>query len=369
MTSQSTLNVSDVKELIANPSNETRAKTAAKVAQQFVGNNLNENERAAAEDIIRLMMADLALNVRKSLAQTISASKSVPHDIAWTLANDVIEVAQPLLEASGLLSDDDLMAIIRNKTEDFQVAIAGRKHVSSQVANALVDTGSVKVVSRLVVNEGADLPEATMIRVLDKFGDHKAVVDPIALRNRLPVMVAERLVNLVSDAVRDHLVMHHELSADVATDLLLESRERATLYLFNKDTKATELFALIDQMYSKGRLTPTLIARSLVMGDISFFEAALAKHANISVANAYRLVHDRGQKGLASLLERANMPPSMLHIARAALAVAEDFATQREDRYAQRSLMMERILTQFEMEELGDIDYFIHKMTPKHEAA
>src|SRR3546814_17455518 len=75
-----------------------------------------------------------------------------------------------MLKYSEVLTDDDLIAIVRGKDAAAQqVAIAQRPTVSTAVADALIDTGNETAVARLVANEGADLTEAALGRVITSY--------------------------------------------------------------------------------------------------------------------------------------------------------------------------------------------------------
>ncbi|WP_454557578.1 DUF2336 domain-containing protein [Parapedomonas caeni] len=367
MTRETMLSVQDVARLMADPSVDNRAATVAKVGDAFSGGGMGDKERVLAEEIFRLMVRDVETKVRAALSQSIRLSADLPHDVAVSLANDVAEVALPVIEASSVLSDDDLMAIIASKPAEYQVAVAARPVVSERVSDALVETRNEDVVARLVSNDGAMLSEETMDRVLDEFGHVQRISNPMAERTVLPMKVAERLVSLVSERIRDHLVTHHDLSPDLAMDLLLDSRERATLHLLDGSTDTPDVYDLVDQLHANGRLSATIILRALCMGDLTFFEAALAKKAGIPVANAYQLIHDRGGKGLERLFNRVGMTPQALAVARAALEVAEELdLSGSDDRLALREVMIERVLTRFEDGiDQENLDYFIAKIAGK----
>jgi uncharacterized protein (DUF2336 family) len=358
------LTATDVKQLLTDPSSESRQAVAAKLGQQFTLGDLGAKERSMAEDIFRILARDVEVKVREALSQSIRLSQDLPRDVAVALANDVAEVALPVIEASAVLTDEDLLNIINSKGTAYQVAVAGRESVSEMISDALVNTGSQAVVARLVSNEGAVLSENTMTRVLDNFGHVQAISNPMAKRAILPIGIAERLVSLVSEKIKDHLVTHHAMSADLAMDILLDSRERATLHLLDGDSDTPDVIQLVDQLHRNGRLSPTIILRALCMGDITFFEAALAKKAGIPVANAYQLVHDRGGSGLARLFERCGMSPSMLNVARVALNAVNDLNFNAgDDRDIYRKMVVERVLTTCEEGVGDDLDYLIAKLS------
>ena len=104
------------------------------------------------------------------------------------------------------------------------------------------------------------------------------------------------------------------------------------------------------------------------MGDLAFFEAGIAKLAEISNVNARKLIHDDGGLGLRALCEKAGLPRNYLPAIRAAVEVTRetqyDGGEHDRERYSRR--MIERILTQYG--DLGvdfeadDLDYLLRKM-------
>jgi len=361
------INKDDVSRLLSEPSPDIRAATAEKVGGYFTAEKLGATERELAEDIFRVMVKDAEVRVRRALAETLKTSPDLPADVARALAADVHAVALPVIEFSEVLGDNDLIEIIHSKDVARQLAVARRRKISQDVADALVDTNNEEVVSTLVDNEGADIREATYSRLLDRFGDKSQIADAIAGRPGLPITVAERLVAMVSDSLRERLIAQHDLSADLLGDLLIESRERATVGLLSRNIRKPDLAELIEQMHKAGRLTPTLIIRALCMGDLSFFETALAKRARIPAVNAHQLVHHSDSKALERLFARAEMPESLLQLARIGIEIArESGATGGDDREQFRKVVIERVITRAENTvDSDDLDYLIGKLGKK----
>ncbi|WP_138379940.1 DUF2336 domain-containing protein [Luteithermobacter gelatinilyticus] len=355
----------DVRKLLEDPSAENRAEAAQKVSTHFSSGKMTEAERKIAEDIFKLMVKDAEIRVRQALSASLKDNPDIPRDVAVTLASDVEEVSLPILEFSEVLTDEDLMELVAGSSAERQKAIARRNNLSADVADAIVENSDdEEVVATLVGNETAALRENTMEKVLDKFGESEKVNTPLAQRGQLPLKVAERLVYLVSEKVRDHLMTHHEMSPDMAMDLLLSARERATISLLGDGADVMDVRQLVDQLYDNGRLTHTLILRALCMGDLVFFEAAMAKLCRIPVSNAYKLIHDRGDLGLNAVFKQAKMPEGLHPLIRAALDVAKDMSVSAgEDRERFRSRMIERVLTYCENDvDPENLDYFITKL-------
>lgn len=367
------LSKEDVAKLLAEPSVENRTVLAVKVARQFETPTLTDSERRLAEDIIRVMAHDAVVNVRRSLAENLKSNPSLPRDVALTLANDVEAVALPILSVSQVLSDEDLIELVRaGKSSDArQTAIAGRKTVSAAVADALIDSGSETAVAALVANAGADLREPSLNRVIDRFGASEAVQAPLVKRDKLPMTIAERLVAVVSDKLQSYLVTHHDLPAQVAADAVLQSRERATVSLLNGENDEEALERLIAQLSRTGRLTSSLLLRALCTGDVMFFEHGLSTLSKVPVANTRMLVHDAGRLGLKSIYEKARLPSALLPAFRIAVDVLHEtpYDGEEHDLERHRRRVIERILTQYEELAQEDLDYLLGKMGDMMHAA
>jgi len=352
----------DVTRLMQDPSADNKVLLATKIVGQL-DHELTDAERKIANDIVGIMAQDAIVMVREALADNLRHVKDVPHDVAMRLAQDVESVALPMLESSSVFSDADLIEILKNGSEQKQTAIAQRDEVSAQVSTVLVTTAGEKAVAALMANEGAAVEEKALNVALDRFKESELVQAPIVNRGKLPVTVAERLVSMVSDKLKDVLVRKHELPPGVAADLIMQSRERATVGLFN-DVTENDVERLVQQLYQNSRLTPSLILRATCMGDVAFFESSMSILAGIPITNARMLMHDAGPLGFKSMYEKAGMPRQLMTAFRVALEVARETRYDGEagDRERRRRKMLERILTQYEDLAMEDLDYLLGKL-------
>jgi uncharacterized protein (DUF2336 family) len=363
------LSQTDVLRLLDDPSGETRAETAAKIASDFGSGDLSDDERRIAEDIFGVMVRDAEIRVRQALSANLKDCPYLSSDVAMTLAKDVESVSLPIIQFSTVLTDENLVEIVNTQGVAKQKAVAQRVTVSPVVADALVETENEDVVTTLVKNEGASISEPSFKKVLDNFGHVEEISASIAVRKTLPVAVAERLVTLVSDRIREHILSHHDLPAEQVSDLIMESREKATLGLLTPDTSSNDVRELIVQLYQNGRLTPTIILRAVCMGDLPFFEAAVAVLARIPLTNARALIHDKGPLGLDAVLRKAGLPQNLFPAFEAAISVSHenDYDGGEHDRERFRKRMIERVLTRFgdPVKTLGeeDTEYLLAKLS------
>ena len=121
----------------------------------FAGHDLSKREHDLVIDILRQVIRDAEMDVRLGLAERLAVHAQAPHDLIVTLANDRIEIAEPILLRSDVLQDADLIDIIRRHTEAYQVAVAKRLAVSATVSDVLIEIGSIQVAETLLGNQGA----------------------------------------------------------------------------------------------------------------------------------------------------------------------------------------------------------------------
>ena len=358
----------DVVRLLEDSSEQTRVDTARKISTDFNAGDLTLSERELVQDIFRIMVHDAEIRVREALAIHLKETTDLPRDVAQALAADVESVALPILQYSEVLTDDDLIHIIGSRDQAKQVAIASRKTVSETVSSALVDTKSEEVVSALVANEGAQISEPTLTKVVEHFPDSTKVQNSMVRRAKLPITVVERLVSMLAENLKEELIKHQDLPTDFATDLVLQARELAIVSL-SVETTGDDLGRLVEGLAKNGRLTPSLIVRALCMGDLAFFETALAVLANVPVKNARALIHDTGQLGLRAIYKKSRLPEGQFAAVRAAVDVIQetqyDGGERDRERFSRR--MIERMVTQ--CGDLGvrfepdDLTYLLSKMS------
>ncbi len=363
VTMTSSLSQADVARLLTEKSAPARAAVAEKLARTIESTDLTPEERQIAEDIVRSLAQDVAVAVRHALAHSLRRAAHLPRDVALRLASDLEDVALPIVADSPVLLEADLIEIIRTGSPRKQVVVAGRPDVTEPVADALVSTAVEPAVAMLMDNPDAQIAPSSFGKALDRFGNSDVVKERMVKRAVLPPTITERLVVMISDQLQHYLVTHHDLPAGQASDIVLQTRDRVTLNLSAGCSEA-ELLALATQMQRQGRLTPQLVWRSLSLGDMAFFEAALAALAHVPIENARQLIHDAGQNGLASLYEKAGLPARLLPAVRAAVEVLREvsFDGGAHDHERYRARVITRILTQFEEFPAEELDYMLTKL-------
>jgi uncharacterized protein (DUF2336 family) len=354
----------DIQRLVKAVDDDERAEAAHKLCRNMDRVELDDREREAAQKIVRLLANDAAELVRRAMVVTLKASDLIPHDVARRLAADVDSIALPLIGASPVLSDEDLIEIVRAGSNLRQIAVAGRPRVSRDVAQVLADHGGEQAVRVLAANDNADLSERALGVIVDRFPNSGEVVTAVAYRQVLPLHITERLVELASETVREHLVSRHAVAPETAIRLAQYARERATVDLVEQAASSVDLPSFMAQLNQRKVLNASLLLRGLARGQMTMFEHGLAELASTPHHRAWLMVHDAGPLGLKAIYDRAGLPPRLFQAFRAGVdtwrALSAEGVDTASDVFRQR--MLERFMTQRPNVPRDDLAYLMDRL-------
>ena len=260
---------------------------------------LSDRERAMMGDILRQLIHEVEISVRKDVADRLAKRDDAPRELVLALANDEFEVAHSLLLNNTVLHDLDLIEIVRHRTQAHQLAISMRKHVSEEVSDALVETGDTGVITSLLENDDAEISRTSMEYIVAESKRVDTFQNPLINRKDLPPDMTRKMYWWVSAAVRQHIV--ENFSVDPAT--IDDSIEGAAKYRFDGTADGVETPSeaekVVDEIAARNKLTEEFLLTSLRDGEIPLFEASLARAVGIRVKLMRRLLYEPGGEGLA----------------------------------------------------------------------
>lgn len=279
---------------------ESRSRLTAIILDLFdeQGGTLTERQRALMFGILQSVINDIEVSVRQAVAGRMALMDDVPRDIVSKLANDTINVAFPILEKSGLLRDEDLIEVIKLRTEEHMLAITMRQQVSEPVSDAIVETGRESVIVSLLRNANARISENTMGYLVEQSRRVDSFQEPILKREDLKPELAKRMFLWVSAALREHIVEQFDLDKGTVDELLeqVTSEEIAATGANARQSKASEL---ADALKDEGMVTVDILLTALAEGEVPLFIALFAKVTKLREFLVQRLVFEPGGEGLA----------------------------------------------------------------------
>jgi uncharacterized protein (DUF2336 family) len=304
----------DVRKLMQEPSGKTRGMLAGKIALDYRNGGFSANEMNVANDIFRILLKDIEKKVRVAIAEHLAHAPNVPRDILLQMVTDDFDVAVYPLEFSRVLNDQDLLEIVKSSEEIERLrAIARRENLSVDVATGLTETQNVSVLTDLFANKTAIITDNALLDTWQQIATNEPLAKLLVDRGGLSLTIVEKLLSAVSEDLKHRLMKEYKVSAPMAHKAAADVREWEMLGLVaansNFDPEDNDqVDDLVTQMSLNGRLTHSILIRSLCMGSINLFEAGLARMAGVPRVNARLLLSDASGMGFHAIYSASNMP-------------------------------------------------------------
>jgi len=305
------LSQQDVDRLAADRSPANRAATMLRVGEVLASGVVGLEERMIAYAIIDRVLPEVEIEIRAELSRFLKNVPWLDHRLAARLANDVLEVAEPILAESLALTDEDLLAVIERHSIGHARAIAKRRQISASLSSALIRTDDEVCVLRVASNDNAEIDVHSMHRMLDRFAENMPIVESVSQRSTLPLSIVERLTAVVGGKVLQRLIERHNLPAHRVSRLIQYGREHVLLTNFALDQSADEIRELVERLAENKLLTTSLIIRALCLGNFTFLIPALATQAKIPMRNVRLLIADESGRGPERLFEHCAFEPKL----------------------------------------------------------
>jgi uncharacterized protein (DUF2336 family) len=333
-----------------------RAEAAGALARAYLYSEISDDDRAAAEGAMLMLLDDSCPLVRRALADALAASPGAPPPVIFALAGDQSQIAAPVYALSPLFVDADLVDAVASGPAMVQTAIASRAGLPRSVAAAIAEVGSAEACLVLLENAHADVAPFSIDRIIDRHGHLAAIREPLLARPDLSVSARQALVIKLSQALTGFVTDREWLEADDAKRVAREACEKVTVALAASSPQS-EQRPLICHLRQTGQLTAGLILRALLSGNVGLFEEALAELADMPVARVCGLVHDSGFGALRALFDKAGLPPSTYPAFKEAIEALREsgFVGDLGGAARLQRRMIERVLTRCENEEYGEL--------------
>ena len=301
---------------------------AVKIASGYRSQNFTTVEAGIAVDIFRILLKDVEIIIRQSLAKELAHWPHAPRDIILKLAKDDAEVAIPVLEHSSVLTEDDLISIVQSTQEVIKLcAVTRRQTISEDLSGTLMETGYILVLQNLFKNKGAVLSEHQLMKSWDTVTASPSLLETLVDRGRLPLTIVDKIFHAVSDEMKYKLSSQYKLSTPVIHNTINDVREWELLGITPANSKVNPgdedlVEDLVDELYRNGRLTHSLLMRALCVGNLSVFEAGIARLAEVPRVNTRILLMEASGLGLRAIYRAAAMPEGFYEAVKVLLRIS-----------------------------------------------
>lgn len=271
---------------------------------------LSDRERALMVEILGRLVHEMEMQVRRALAARLSQMETAPRELLLLLANDEAEVARPILRDSRLLSDPDLIEIVRHRSQEHLLVIALRAPLSAEVAEAIVDNGDDRVIEQLLKNPDAVLSRRALEYLVGESQRVDSFQEPLLSRHDLPPDLAHRMFWWVSAALRKIILTRFTVDVAVLDDALRDSAKSAIAEAVNAG-KDMHVGRLIQGLIEANAIDHRFLIQALRGGKFSAFVAGFSHLAQLDPTIIKRAVFDAGGESLAIICRMIGMDRNM----------------------------------------------------------
>lgn len=314
--------------LLAKDANDdVRSSLAEKISVLAPGLSEDERDkvRQTTRETLEILARDQLIHVRRVLAEALKDVASAPVEVIQRLARDEeLVVSGPVLEFSPVLTDDDLLDIIKGSPVQGSLgAIARRRQVAADVSDAIAATDDLDAIAALIANDSAQIREETLDSLVERAEGVELWHAPLVARPSLSADAASRLAHFVADnllevmqsredfdpSVLDKVrsVVHKRLGGRPAAKAPMQPALGGNADLQHVDPP----IEMAKRLMEAGKLDVQVIAKALQASDHAFVLASVCALADLPEDVAKAIFMSRSGKGVMAAAWRADLPASM----------------------------------------------------------
>lgn len=254
--------------------------------------------------VLKALSTEQVGRVRRIIAEELAEHAETPRDLALMLAWDVSpEVHRPVLECSPVLTDDDLIEIIREAgIPGVAESIARRRQLSASVSEAISRSKEPPAVVTLLNNRGAEIAEPTLEFIAENTDRHDIWVEPLVRRPELSLRIVRRITGEVSHALIRTLLEGGHISEETADALLEASRGRLTATGIIPPAEKK-----VDDLMQYELLDAEQLSAAMDRGDREFVTQSLARFSGFAPDVIDRMIRTQNPKLLTALCWKSGL--------------------------------------------------------------
>ena len=276
-----------------------RAELTSAVSQ-LLEMELSSRETELVADVLIALMRQAETELRQALAERLSIMDNVPLRVVLQISNDTIDIASPMLRNSPVLSDMDLIYIVKSKSAQYWQAIAARQNLSDHLINLLAETRDFDTAVVLAENLGITLSEPAISILSDLAQGRDNLAHPLLRRDEVTNDVAVKLYQMAGKEIRQYILENY----DVDTNVLISTVDEIILdFVDAVDAKSfvptPNMIKAAERYQEKGLLTVQTMLNTVKRGHIQAFVAQFAKFTGLAPDTVAEMLTQPSGQGLA----------------------------------------------------------------------
>ena len=238
--------------------------------------------QALVRDVFMSLVGRVERDIRARLAEKLARASWVPHELVVLLARDEIDVARPLIAASPVLADQDLIRLLAEAAIDHQIEVARRPHLGTPVVSAILDQASPEVLTSLAGNSTAKVTPLAMERLVAFSQTVAAMRAPLSRHPDLTLDLGAMLYAWVGETLRrslaDRFAVEGPAFEQAVASAVSEARGAPGDGMsLETDERAAMDRRVVEKLKAGRQLRPGLLLRALRDRKLTLFTIALAE--------------------------------------------------------------------------------------------
>ncbi len=296
--------IDEIEFALRSGSSEKRMETLKRVTDLFINDasRYAEKETTLFGDVFGHLINHVESRALVELSRRLGPIENAPVSTIQRLArNDSIEISGPILTTSKLLSDDDLIEIVKTKSQLHLAKIAVRPQLNEVVTEVLVDHGDANVANEVASNAGAQFSKASMIKLIMTADRDDRLAELISRRVDISPSLFRSLLMQATEAVRLKLLA---AAPQNQKDSIRQILDEISVQV-GKDARKTRNYAeaqrVITELSQDTELTKRKILEFADLSRMVEMTAALSVLSGVPINQIDWLFHASNELGLTVL--------------------------------------------------------------------
>ncbi len=270
---------------------------------ELLETDLGIHERELISDVLISLMRQAEKDLRQAISERLAVLDKAPLRVVLHLANDEIEIASPILRLSRVLSDLDLLYIIKSKGADYWRAIATRQDLSDSVMDVLADTKEAGTLKTLACNMNIRLSSHAVDVTADMAAQEESIAKPLLMRTDISEDIVRGLYKHVGEDlktyIRDYFGVLDTSVTNAIDDVIHEMSAAEQLRNEREFSPNNKQILAADMLARMGQLNINIIMETLQRGQYASFVAMFARYVGLTPHNVYDMLMEPDGKLVA----------------------------------------------------------------------
>ena len=163
------------------------------------------------DDILMRLVVQADPATRARLSSRLASKDWAPVALVVGLSQDELAIALPIIAASPLLTDEDLLDILSGTTLDHHIALAMRPALRPAVISAILAQNEPLVLTALSTNAAVDLSRPDLFCLVQASRQFASLRAPLARHPGLTAPMAEMMLAWVGTSLQSSLTNRFHL--------------------------------------------------------------------------------------------------------------------------------------------------------------